>query len=58
MRHDLLAVEARLRVSHEDLTNEVFGFRRDRSPGRRVEVILAALNLLEEREVIFVVEGG
>ena len=56
MRHDLLSVEALIGVGDEQLTNEVFGFRGDGRPGRRIEVILAALNLLKELEVILVVE--
>ena len=56
VRHDLLAVEPLVRVGDEQLTDEVLGLRGDGCPGRRVEVILAALNLLKELEVILVVE--
>ena len=56
VRHDLLSIEALVGVGDEQLTDEVLGLRGDRCPGRRVKVILAALNLLKELEVILVVE--
>ena len=57
MIRDLLAVHALLWVSDEKLADEVFGLSGDRLPGRRVEVVVASLDLFEECEVIFIVEG-
>ena len=56
VRHDLLSIEALVGVGDEQLTDEVLGLRGDGRPGWRIEVILAALNLLKELEVILVVE--
>ena len=56
MRHDLLSIEALVGVGDEQFTDEVLCLRGDGRPRRRVEVILAALNLLKELEVILVVE--
>ena len=56
VRHDLLSIEALVRVGDEQLTDEVLGLRGDGRPRRRVEVIFAALDLLKELEVVLVVE--
>ena len=57
MAHDLLAIQTRLRICYKYLADEVFGFVGNGGPGGRVKVILAPLDLLEERKVVFIVEG-
>ena len=57
MVHDLLTIEARLRIRHKYLADEIFGFWGNGGPGGRVKVILAPLDLLEQSEVVFIIEG-
>ena len=54
--HNLIAVQTLVRVGDQELTDEIFRFRRNGGPWGRVEVILAALDLLKQGEVVLVVE--
>lgn len=57
MTHDLLAIEALVRVCHEQFADEVLCLRRDSLPSCRVKVVLTSLDLFKESEVVFIEEG-
>ena len=57
MAHNLIAIQARVWVCHEQFADKIFGFCRDTAPGWRVEVVLTLLDLLKQSEVVFIIEG-